>query len=275
MNTLTAGRAVVEVSPQQGGRIAQILVGGTPLLVDEEQAAAISGEALGEVDPISWGAFPLVPWAGRIGAARFSFQGSWYDAPGVRMAEHAVHGLGMLTRWEVLDVGRDHIELQCPLAWTFGGTAHQHLQLTPVALVAVLSVLAADKAMPVTIGWHPWFRRPEHDRLTFSTMYERGADHLPTGHLVPPRTRPWDDCFREPLAPLQLAYDRGPTVTVASDCDHWVVYDERPYAVCVEPQSGPPDAVNMGRASVLAPGELLQRTMTISWARPGRGPTGR
>jgi aldose 1-epimerase len=281
VNTLAAGPAVVEVSPAQGGRIAQITVAGTPLLVDELDATAVEGASAAEVDPVSWGAFPLVPWAGRIGHGRFSFQGSWYEVDGVRLDGHPVHGRGVLTSWDVLDVGRDHIEMQCPLDWVFRGTAHQHIQLTPVAVVAVLSVLAADRAMPATIGWHPWFRRPAQDRLEFGTMYERGADHLPTGELVAPTPRPWDDCFLEPSAPLRLAYDGGPTVTIASDCDHWTVYDERPYAVCVEPQSGPPDAVNMGRAAVLAPGELLQRTMTIAWSdvgarrSGGRRPAGR
>ncbi|MEY4176348.1 MAG: hypothetical protein RI900_3513, partial [Actinomycetota bacterium] len=47
----------------------------------------------------------------------------------------------------------------------------------------------------------------------------------------------------------------------------WVVYDEQPGLLCVEPQSGPPDAFNIGGATRLEPGELLQRTMTIGWQR--------
>jgi aldose 1-epimerase len=46
-----------------------------------------------------------------------------------------------------------------------------------------------------------------------------------------------------------------------------VVYDQLAHATCVEPQSGPPNAQNMGVAQVLAPGEMLQRTMTIAWER--------
>jgi aldose 1-epimerase len=46
-----------------------------------------------------------------------------------------------------------------------------------------------------------------------------------------------------------------------------VVYDEQPGLLCVEPQSGPPDAFNIGGATRLEPGELLQRTMTIGWQR--------
>lgn len=259
MNTLVAGAASVVVSPEDGGRVAQITVRGTDLLV-----TGVASE-----DPISWGSYPMVPWAGRIRHGRFLFQGRWYDVPRT-MGDHAIHGTGYLEPWDVLDVGMDHIEMQCALDWPFGGTAHQHIQLTPVALVCVLSVLAADRAMPATIGWHPWFRKPDSDRLRFTAMYIRDETHIPTGELVPPSERPWDDCFVGVDPPIQLAWTGGPggpiNVTVSSDCDHWVVYDEPEHATCVEPQNGPPDAVNLGLAAILAPGELLQRTMTIAWS---------
>ena len=254
MNTLESGDAVVEVSPENGGRIAQISVAGTELLVSGDHTHS----------PLSWGSYPMVPYAGRIRHGRFSFQGRAYEVP-LRLDGHAIHGSVFVDQWDVLDVGLDHIELQCALDWPFGGTAHQHLQLTPVALVCVLSVLAGDSAMPATIGWHPWFRKPVDDRLEFDAMYLRDDDYIPSGELVTPPPRPWDDCFIGAHHPLQLRYTDGPTVTVSSDCDHWVVYDQPENATCVEPQSGPPDAINLGLASILAPGELLQRTMTIAW----------
>jgi aldose 1-epimerase len=134
--------------------------------------------------------------------------------------------------------------------------------------------MAAGEAMPVTIGWHPWFVKPADDRLLCAAMYQRDADGIPTGELVEPPARPWDDCFVRPIGPLQLHYPPlsrvpGLTVTVASDCDHWVIYDQPEHATCVEPQSGPPDAANLGLATVLQPGEFLQRSMTISWLPAG------
>ncbi|MEM1333882.1 MAG: hypothetical protein AAGG08_10520 [Actinomycetota bacterium] len=67
-----------------------------------------------------------------------------------------------------------------------------------------------------------------------------------------------------------LHYERAAAarVEVTSDCDHLVVFDRPAHATCVEPQSGPPDAVNLGGAhapDVVAPGSPLRRTMTISW----------
>ena len=120
--------------------------------------------------------------------------------------------------------------------------------------------------MPVTLGWHPWFRKPVADDLRFDAMYRQDDAGIPTGELIDPAARPWDDCFVRPLAPLVLQISPSITVTVASDCDHWVVYDKPEHATCVEPQSGPPDAANLGAATIIQPGEMLQRTMTIAWS---------
>ncbi|MCY3889559.1 MAG: hypothetical protein OXG50_06640 [bacterium] len=48
----------------------------------------------------------------------------------------------------------------------------------------------------------------------------------------------------------------------------WVMYDERPDLVCVEPQSRAPDAFNRD-PEVLEPGETLSVWMKISWGLEG------
>jgi aldose 1-epimerase len=243
------------VSPVDGGRIASLRVGGEDLLV--------SGE--GDDHPMLWGCYPMVPWAGRIRDGRFDIDGRTVELP-IDLPPHAIHGTGYLSRWTVIDSGLDHVELSTALTWPLGGRAHQHVQLTERALVLVLTVVADDRPMPVTIGWHPWFVKPVADRLRFGRMYLRDAEGIPTGLLVEPTPRPWDDCFVDPEGPLELHLASGRVVTISSDCDHWVVYDQPEHATCVEPQSGPPDAVHLGTATRLEPGELLQRTMTIAWS---------
>ena len=261
MIELIAGDArhpvLATVAPADGGRVTSLSVHGTELLVTGDSSS----------NPLHWGSYPMVPYAGRIRHGQFRFRGVDHRLP-INMAPHAIHGSGFTSRWEVLDAGPSHVELECRLQWQFGGRAHQHLQLTPEALICVLTVVAEGEAMPVTIGWHPWFVKPPHDRLEFASMYVRDAEGIPTGELVHPPARPWDDCFVEPRAAPELRYP-GLTVRVGSDCDHWVVYDQPSHATCVEPQSGPPDAVNLGLATVLEPGEFLQRSMTISWLPTG------
>ncbi len=261
MIELVAGDArhpvLATVAPVDGGRVVSLSVHGTELLVGGDSSS----------NPLHWGSYPMVPFAGRIRHGRFRFRGVEHQLP-TNMAPHAIHGSGFTSRWEILDVGSRHVELECRLQWPFGGRAHQHIHLADDALLCVLTVVADGEAMPVTLGWHPWFVKPPADRFEFAAMYLRDAEGIPTGELVPPPERPWDDCFVRPLATPELRYP-GLTVRIESDCDHWVVYDQPSHATCVEPQSGPPDAVNLGSATVLEAGEFLQRSMTVRWLPAG------
>lgn len=224
----------------------------------------VTGDA--SSSPLAWGCYPMVPWAGRLRHGRFEHDGRIVEMP-IDMAPHAIHGTGYTSAWDVLDQGPDFVELDVALAWPLGGRAHQHVQLTPDAIVCVLTVVAGHESLPVTLGWHPWFVKPESDHLEFGAYYPCDGEQIPTGELARPPQRPWDHCFVEPVSPLELVYRHGLRVRVESDCDHWVVYDQPAHATCVEPQSGPPNAVNMHRAQVVPPGEMLQRTMTARWDR--------
>lgn len=270
---LTAGEASASVDVAAGGRLAQILVAGEPLLVEPTPD-----------DPLStgWGSFPMAPFPGRIRHGRFRFLGNdvvldtnhddgdrFEDTDEPERYRHAIHGTVFARAWTVVDRGDAHLTLTCPLAgglgWPFGGTARQHLALTADALSCELSIETDDRPFPGDVGWHPWFRKPAALDFTPAAMYRRDTIGLTTGELVPPTDGPWDDCFVA-AGPVRLRYDRpaASVVTVDSDCDHWVVYDEPPHATCVEPQSGPPDSVTI-RPRVVVPGVPLHRWMTISW----------
>ena len=254
MIELEAGDVRMTVHPEAGGRIGSIEVAGTRLLLDDPAAGAML-----------WGCYPMVPWAGRVRHGRFVVDGVEHRVP-VNLTPHAIHGTAFDARWEVVDAGRDHCELRCPLDWQFGGNAHQHLQLHPDGLTCLLAAEATTAPTPAAAGWHPCFRTPLDATLEFGRMYVRDEEGIAVPTLVAPKPHPWDDCFVEPLAPLQLRY-AALVVTIDSDCDHWVVYDERADTTCVEPQSGPPDAFTIGGATHLEPGEILQRRMTIGWQR--------
>jgi len=212
-----------------------------------------------------WGSFPMAPWAGRLGGARFTHEGRTHQLA-ADLPPHAIHGTVATRSWRVDAATDATVTMTCDLGpgWPLGGAARQDIELGPGALRCTLRVTAADRSMPVTIGWHVWLRATGPVRLTATAMYERGTDGLPTGRLVPPRPGPWDDCFltTRPVGVLVGAHD----VTVASDCDHVVVFDELADGVAVEPQSGPPDSFHLG-APVLDPGGSIERTMTIRWHR--------
>src|SRR3546814_11161391 len=71
----------------------------------------------------------------------------------------------------------------------------------------------------------------------------RDSDGLPLGPLDPPPPHgPWDDCFTGLTWPIGLTWPGALSLSLTSTCDHVVLYDQQPHAICVEPQSGPPDA---------------------------------
>jgi aldose 1-epimerase len=253
MISLRSGNVAVQVDADRGGRLAAIDVSGLRVLVGPAP----------ERGPMQRGSFPMAPWAGRVRHGRFEFAGERRQLP-LDLPPHAIHGTAYRQRWDVGAVSDDELSMTCDLAWEFGGRAWQQVAVGDSQVTCELGVAAGTAAMPAEIGWHPCFVKPESLWFRPTSMYARDDEAIPSGELVSPPSGPWDDCFVN-AEPVELRY-ADLTVTVASDCDHWVVYDEPADATCVEPQSGPPDAFNL-RQRVLEPGDQLVRTMTIRWGR--------
>lgn len=234
--------AVVDVG--LGGRIASLRVGGTEVLV-------VEGASLFEQ-----GWYPMAPYAGRVREGRFEVDGTVHHLP-LTAWPNAMHGTVHDVPWDVESAGDAHGELIVDLgvAWPFPGTARHRISLEGGlggGVVSVrLEVATAGDAFPASCGWHPWFRRsldaggPAEIDLDAAAMWDRGDDGLPTGELVEPAAGPWDDCFTELRAPTSIRWPGAMALTVESSCEHVVVFDERPVGVCVEPQTGPPDALNI------------------------------
>jgi aldose 1-epimerase len=255
---LRAGSASCTVSADDGGRIASLDVGGTDLILRHAPS----------LPPAGWGSYPMVPWAGRIRGGRFRFDGIDHELP-INFEAHAIHGTGFEQPWEVVDRDATCVTLACRLAWVLGGVAEQRIELADDSLTCTLTVRAEERAMPASIGWHPWFVKPERIDVQFERMYVRDEEYITDGRFVePPPPPPWDDCFAGPRVTPRL-WIAGVEVSIASDCQYWVIYDMPPHATCVEPQSAIPDAFNhaeeLGGATRLEPGDELRRTMSIHW----------
>jgi len=252
-----------EVDLAAGGRLASLAIGDREILVTEG------------FGPIAWGSFPMAPYAGRVRDGRFSFGGHRYQLP-IEMPPHAIHGTVLDRRWERID--ECTIETDLGPAWPFGGRAVQRFELEAGRLACRLE-LHADEPMPASIGWHPWFRRrpvavegrPAGDQpgaLDFvfdaGAMFRRDASGIATSQLVTPPPGPWDDCFTDLRHPPVLRWPGYLELTIESDCPTWVVYTVPEDALCVEPQTAPPDALNSG-AAIVEPGRPLVAEMTWTW----------
>ena len=112
-------------------------------------------------------------------------------------------------------------------------------------------------------GLHPWFIKPE--RLEFQPVghYPRDAAGIATPPSAGVPAPPWDDCFIN-TQPAVL-WRAGQRLRLESDCNHWVVFDERAHATCVEPQTGPPDVFNLRPGERLEAGSSVRAWFTLQW----------
>ncbi|MEU6573337.1 aldose 1-epimerase [Streptomyces sp. NPDC046805] len=258
--TLTAGDAEVRVGPGNGGRIEGLRIGGLELLRQGER----------------FGCFPMVPWCGRIRDGRFMNGGTVHRMP-LNSPPHAIHGTARDGAWRTARVGDDEAVITYDLVepWPYPGRVTQVVRLAEDSLTLTMSVEAYDSSFPAQIGWHPWFNRnlggedAEDALLDFSPAWqeERGEDHLPTGRRIEPKPGPWDDCFGMPGGVDVTVTWPGQLELKVGSREEWVVvYDEQDAAVCVEPQTGPPNGLNT-LPRLVTPLEPLEATTTWSWRR--------
>lgn len=96
-----------------------------------------------------------------------------------------------------------------------------------------------------------------------------GADWPFAGHarqritLEPGRLRCRLELHADTPMPATIGYHPWFAVPVELDVDHWVLYTPD-HAVCVEPQTGPPDGTHL-EPHVVEPGAPLVLSMDLSW----------
>ncbi|WP_189173963.1 aldose epimerase family protein [Streptomyces lasiicapitis] len=256
---LAAGSVGVTVQPGNGCRVGSLTVDGVELLRQGER----------------YGSFPMVPWCGRTRDGRFTNGATTHQLP-LNGPPHAIHGTGRDTAWKTARAGGSEAVFTYDLTdpWPYPGRVTQIVELTESALTLRMSVETYDDSFPAQAGWHPWFNRRLTDggedvRIAFDAAWQerRGADHLPTGERVDPLPGPWDDCFGMPGGvDVTLTWPGQLELNVASREEWVVVYDEQEAAVCVEPQTGPPNGLNTA-PRLVTPLEPLETSTTWTWRR--------
>ena len=258
---LAAGDASVVIDAERGGRLSSLRIGDLELLIGAAD------------DILEWGCYPMAPFAGRIRDGRFRYAGKEHQLER-NLPPHAIHGTVYDQAWKVEHAEATDAVLVADLGdgWPFAGRVVHRIRLAPDGLDLRLEVWAEDESFPASCGWHPWWRRrlssgePLELDLEAGAMWERGPDKIPTGELVAPGPGPWDDCFTDLAGPPVLRWPGALELTVETTCDDVVVFDEPANALCVEPQTGPPDALRL-TPIVVEPGLPLVAEATFAWRK--------
>ena len=260
--------ARVELDAARGGRLRSLRVFGHELLVgppDEELDSAAS---------IEWGCYPMAPYAGRVRYGRFFWGNRGVQLPR-NLGPHAIHGTVYDQPWEVRRHDRQILRLACGLTerWPWEGQVTQQLELTERHLTMDLALHSREETFPATLGLHPWFRKRLGDDahpalLVFAAqamLLRDGAGITTARTQSPPPAGPWDDCFLGVTGPPMIVWPGALSLTLHSKAPYWVVFNEREDALCVEPQTGPPDALNTGSSQVVKAGIPQKLRLRLAW----------
>ena len=199
---------------------------------------------------LTHGWYPMAPWAGRIKDGLIkSASGVEHQLPTNIDPPHAIHGFGFTSSWQEIGPGRSLLHLPKPYG---GATIEQTIEVLDDAIRWSLEFDPGDCQLPAWIGAHPWFAR-DLDRggsaeveFPAEKMLKRDSSGLPTGELITPSAQPWDDAFTQVRGTPAVIWEDVARIDIESDAPWWVVYTEDSDGVCVEPQTAPPDAANLG-----------------------------
>jgi aldose 1-epimerase len=240
-------QASAEIDTRRGARLRSLRVGPHELLVAHTEGVASEFQD---------GLFLMAPYAGRVAAARFGFDGEVIELP-VNAPPHSAHGVVAGRRWERLAPGRFTTSLGD--RWPFGGWASIEIETRATGLRLEARVGAGDRAMPTNIGWHPWFRRRVDD-IEAVLAWDAAISYRDDDGITSRSPQP-----RDPAKPTWTAPADGQDPVVrwpglldlrlsSAEARCWVVH-ETAEAICVEPQTAPGNALNAGDAIIVRPGE--------------------
>jgi len=284
--TLRRGDWELVLAPEIGGAIAALSVGGRDVLRPAPE---------GYADVLEMASFPLVPFANRVAAGRFSFgAGQVKLAPNMGDHPHPLHGHGWLAPWNVAGVSPHRVVLSFSYPggdwpWPYDAVQSFHLAEGRLTVELTMTNRAAEPA-PVGLGFHPYFPGKAGARLTapLTGVWLADAQCLPTRQvddlalgdwragaslerevLVDHCHTGWDGC-----AEIDLPGQRLHVRMTASPALRWLHIYAPPQEdfFCVEPVSHRPDALNAvdpeaEGVRVLGPGESASVSMTLQVER--------
>ena len=272
MFRLSAGQAVAEVAPSRGGIVTRFAVGKDEILYLDEKTLADRKEKVRGGIPV------LFPAAGRLTGDRYLIEGLGYPM--------RQHGLARHAAWTVIDVAQAHLTMEfrsspatkitypfdfvCRLTVDVGRAGYR-------SLVVELEIEnLGQKPMPVHFGLHPYFNAPDKDKgaVRVQISAESAFDNTSGAY------EPWNGVldFTAPEVDLHLLHAQRGSATLEvpgrptrklqfsdgySTLVLWTLAMKD--FVCVEPWSGPADALNTGIGlRTVEPGDSCRGEFVIS-----------
>jgi len=254
--------------------------------------------------PSRYGVPVLFPFPGRVAAGRFAFRGRLYELERRVANGNAIHGFVYDRPWHVLASGAGHdgallagrfesqsfpeLARQYPSAFRLDLTYRLHAwSLT----IDARAENVGDEPLPLGYGLHPYLHAPiDHGESAGGCVIQvpvtrrwELADLLPTGRTLPVEEdlasgvslegRRFDDVYTGVVLDGDVSRaalsDTRARLAVVVEADRsfreWVVYTPPRPAVCFEPYTCAPDALNLQQRGIEAGLAILQPGEWKSW----------
>jgi len=273
---LAYGAWELDLLPALGGAIAALRRDGADIFRPTPHAAQ---------HPLEAACFPLVPYANRIADGRFSFEGEGFVIPrNVADQAHPLHGTGWLQPWTVGHSDERsatlHYRHGADDGWPWAHDAEQRIVLSDEGLHVTLSLTnTGDRAMPFSLGLHPYFTKVgvSHLRFDAERVWLIDDAFLPTEPAPADRLGDWaagetvertsliDNSYEGWSGTATISRDDGDLRLSGTNTSFLHVFTPpgAPY-FCIEPVTAMPDAFNRAVPAVLQPGESHAITMTLT-----------
>jgi aldose 1-epimerase len=227
--------------------------------------------------------YPMAPWAGRlrhnqVTAVTAEQNGISQDAdfhPPINFMEWAIHGTVLdrpLEDWELGDAEFRGSQVITGTPWQ--GQVTYMWRLSGRTLITDMEIIA-ESVMPAVIGWHPYFAKSLWGGTARWTAPE--AQIAPrVGAFADGSLRPWqaqsaavDDAFWVPGREVTVHWGEQAQLRVMNSHPWFVIFDELTDALCVEPQTAAPNALDTPikeSAPVARAGAPVRMTTTWEWS---------
>ncbi|TIX50974.1 aldose 1-epimerase [Alteraurantiacibacter aquimixticola] len=284
---LSGGGWQAGVLPEMGGWLTSLTCNGTEVL---------RTMPAGSREPLQAACFPLVPYTNRIADGAFRWLGDTVQLPRNFAPETcSIHGMGWKSEWRVVS-GR---EFKCAMVheweglgprpwkagidrWPWAYHAQQRIRLGPKGCAITLNLTnRSNVPMPAGLGLHPYFRRRRETRLSFRSngIWMVDEAQIPTGEIAPSDrfadfasgaplpAETIDHCYLLWDGVARIKDDLGTITLTATGAPYLHVYAPADgSALCLEPVSHMPDALNQDPAGItsLPPGCSASLQMEIS-----------
>jgi galactose mutarotase-like enzyme len=274
LRVIRSGSLEASFEPAYGMICASLRDGGDELLAQRKglEEYKRSGSTMG---------IPLLhPWANRLGASSYTFDGEHVTVDGARLDPNGwpIHGLrAAVTGWETLSAGETRLvagrDVRGLAGFPFDHRIEVAAELAGARLTITTTLTAFDRPVPVCFGHHPYLQLPGVPRAEWEVaapVRERlllDARGIPTGAREPAGSLAGalDDLFTTVPGVFSLA-GGGRRIEVVFERGYPYAQLFAPGnldAVCFEPMTAPTDALRRDPPSV-APGESYSARFAIT-----------